>query len=222
MFPKIVVVTGVDGSGKTTQTQLLKKFFQQKGVTVGLVQQFDSETIFGKEILKKMGPYLIQLERGVSDKSYFNKNTNKRKSFAKRVFKFFALNRILIVGFYHTWIKILKNREKTILIYDRYYYDDLIKAKWMYNVSNRIEAVVLKFVIQPSILFYLDVPPEIACSREFDGDTTLEQHIVKKEMYDEWFELLKKRQKNVHKINTNQDPQQSHNEIISVINTEVL
>lgn len=124
------------------------------------------------------------------------------------------------MGLYHTWVKILKNRKMSLLIFDRYFYDDVNKAKWMYNLSNRIEKLAIIFVPKPAFVFYLDVPAEIARDREIDGDTTLEQHIKKKEIYDEWFDNIYKNHKNVYKICTDKEAYQNHIEIINILKNE--
>ena len=217
MFPKIIVITGVDGSGKTTQAQLLVNYFRQKGISVGFAQQFDSETVFGKSILKKMGHNLIKLERSVSDEPYFNSNNLKHGSPLKTSLKFLAEIRIILMGLYHTWVKILKNRKMAILIFDRYFYDDLNKAKWMYSISHRVEKLAIKFVPKPTFLFYLDISAEIAWNRETEGNTTLEQHIKKREIYDEWFNDIYKNQKKKYKICTDKEPYQNHIEIINIL-----
>ena len=217
MFPKIIVITGVDGSGKTTQAQLLVNYFRQKGISVGFAQQFDSETVVGKLILKKMGHNLIKLERSVSNEPYFNPNNLKHGSTLKTLLKILAKIRIILTGLYHMWVKILKNRKISILIFDRYFYDDLNKAKWMYNISNRIEKLAIIFVPKPAFVFYLVVPVEIAWKREREGDTTLEQHIKKREIYDEWFDNISKKHKNFYKIYTDKEVYQNHIEIINLL-----
>ena len=217
MFPKIIVITGVDGSGKTTQAQLLVNYFRQKGISVGFAQQFDSETIFGKSILKKMGPTLIKLERNVSDEPYFNSDNLKGGLPLKTSLKILAEIRIILTGLYHTWVKILKNRKMVILIFDRYFYDDLNKAKWMYHISNRIEKLAIKFVPKPTFVFYLDVPVEIAWNREIDSSTTLEQHIKKKDIYNEWFNNMCGNYKNFYKIGTDKEAHLSHIKIINLL-----
>ena len=217
MFPKIIVITGVDGSGKTTQAQLLVNYFRQKDISVGFAQQFDSETVFGKLILKKIGHDLIKLERRVSDEPHFNSDNLKHGSPLKTLLKNLAEIRIILVGLYHTWVKILKNRKKAILIFDRYFYDDLNKAKWMYNISKRIENLAIKFVPKPAFVFYLDVPVEIAWNREIDSNTILEQHIKKKDIYNEWFDNMCKNHKSFYKICTDKEAHQNHIKIINLL-----
>jgi len=217
ILPKIIVITGVDGSGKSTQARLLANYLKQKGFSVSLVQQFASETDFGKIILEKLGSKLIKLERDVANKSLFNSDIPKHKPPIKMPLRFLAEIRIILTGLYHTWIKIWKNRKKSILVFDRYFYDDILKIKWMYGLRDQIERKFIKVVPKPTILFYLDIPAENAWKREKDGNTTLEQHITKKQIYDKWFDNASKTYKNFYRVSTDKEKYQSHSEIINLI-----
>jgi len=218
ILPKIIVITGVDGSGKSTQARLLVDYLKQKGPSVNLVQQFASESIFGKIILEKLGSKLIKLEREIATKSLFNSENLEYKSPVKKLLRFLAEIRIILTGLYHVWIKIWKNRKKSILVFDRYFYDDILKIKWMYGLHDQAERKLTNMVPKPAILFYLDIPAETAWKREEDGSTTLEQHIKKKYVYDKWFNNISENYKNFHRISTDNDVYHSHTEIINLLN----
>jgi thymidylate kinase len=208
MIPKIIVITGVDGSGKTTQATLLFKSLKQQGLSVGFVQQFSPNRIT-KIILKRAGSRLKKAERSVSKQSYFNKN-NSKSSIFKSFLRFSAITFTLYSGWIRTWSKFLLHMSSEVIISDRYFYDDLIKANWLYgaNINNNL---LFNLVPKPSIIFYLDIPAELAWTREMDGDTTLEQHIKKKEFYGNWLRSMDSCK--IYKVNTEKDIYETNKEM---------
>jgi thymidylate kinase len=218
MLPKVIVFTGVDGSGKTTQAKLVVDYFQKKGIAVGFVQQFAPNTLT-KSILKNMWPALTKLERNASNKSYFTRKNSdsNQQHFLKSLLRICAVTRIICTGLDHTWIRILLNTPSSVIIFDRYFYDDLIKMKWMFDISDKLEEVLIRLVPKPFLIFYLDVPVEKAWNREEDGNTTLEQHRRKKEIYDNWFEKMKIRYKNFYRVTTEKEKKMTYLKIISTL-----
>lgn len=216
MLPKIIVFTGIDGSGKTTQARILTKYLQKRDIAVSLVQQFAPNKLI-KIILKNTAPFFIKMERNASNKTYFNRENSTNQSFLKSVLRMCALTRIVCMGFTRTWVKLLLNVSSSIIVSDRYFYDDIIKAKWMYGISNRFDRMLMCLVPKPFILFNLDILPEKAWKRETDGNTTLEQHRIKKEMYDEWFERIKKKYKNFYIVNAEKEIVDTHFEIVNLL-----
>ena len=212
---KVTVFTGIDGSGKTTQVQLLVDYFRKKGIKVKSVQQFAPDPL-EKPFLRIAAPALKKLERSASNKTYFEQKNSNRGSFLKSLLRICNVARIVCRGVIHTRGGIISNRSQTI-IFDRYFYDALIKVKWMYGISDRLEKALMKLVPQPFLLFYLDVPAEEAWNREKDGDTTLDQHRWKKQLYDEWFEKIGKKHKNFYRVDVEGDENKTHLEIISVL-----
>lgn len=216
MLPKIIVFTGIDGSGKTTQAQLLVEHLQKNDIVVSFVQQFAPNKIT-KAILKKTAPTLKKLERNASNKPYFNQKNSTHQPFLKSLLGMCALTRIICTGFVRTWSKVLLNIFSSVIVFDRYFYDDLVKAKWMYGISDRLDEILVHFVPKPFLVFYLNIQPENAWEREMDGDTTLVQHRMKKEIYDEWFERMKKEYESFYRANTEKEVKETHFEIVSVL-----
>jgi dTMP kinase len=131
-----IVVDGIDGSGKTTQVNLLRKYIESKNYHVFVTSEpTDSE--YGKEIeslLRKKQASRIKKEKWI---------------------KLFSLDR-------KENIKKIKEaiRENKIIICDRYYYSTLCyqlnEDKWQEYASQ---------FLLPSIVFILDCPVEIGLER---------------------------------------------------------
>lgn len=212
---------GVDGSGKTTHANLLYDYLQKCSVPVKCVRQFSYNLRIANSLLQKLAPILKKLERGVSNKSYFNPNgsSSSKQSFFRTFLRNCAMIYTICTGIYRTFSKILLNRSQTI-IFDRYFYDDIIKAKWMFGLSVGIEEKLMKLVPSPSFLFYIDLSAEEAWARLVDRDITVEQHRRKKETYDEWFERMEKKNKNFFRINAEKDVELTHRKIRGYIMEE--
>lgn len=194
-FPRIFVITGIDGSGKTTISSLLGKELQKRNENVRIVQQF-APILIPRKILTRFGSTLISLERQVSDNKKFSVSQNTIKT---RLLRILAILRIISFGYFHTLTNITLNMRADIIISDRYFFDNVLKVNWLYNKSyydNRF----FTLIPMPDLIVYLDVPPEVGWKREIDGNTTLSQHVSKKFVYDEFYQAYKKKNRPILKI----------------------
>jgi len=219
-IPQIIVLTGIDGSGKTTQSQLLKDYLDNN-TRVAFVQQFSSETKVGEYLISKYANTLIACERDVAKDCFQGESDNKSRSIRKYFLKFFAEFRVIITGLFHTWIKILRNYNSDIIIFDRYYFDDINKVIWLYNTSLNVERIAYKLVPSPNIVIYLNTSPKIAWQREQDCNTTLEQHICKKDVYDNWFKRHKNKD-NYYEIYVEHGIKEIQNKIVEIVEVNYL
>ncbi len=92
----------------------------------------------------------------------------------------------LLLGFYRTLAKLRSGRNTSILVFDRYFIDEILRAGFDYNFRPawawRLEAMLPS----PDLVFYLDLPPEEALLREKDKDLDPAGIRRKKEIYDRW------------------------------------
>jgi len=195
LFPRIFVITGIDGSGKTTISSLLEKELQKRKVNVRSVQQF-APILIPRKIISRFGSTLISLEREVSDNKNFSGSQNTIKT---RLLRTLAMVRIISFGYFHTLANITLNLRADIIISDRYFYDNVLKVNWLYNKSY-YDNWFFNFIPMPDLIVYLDVPPEVGWKREIDGNTTLSQHVSKKFVYDEFYQANKKKNRPILKI----------------------
>lgn len=141
----LIVIEGIDGSGKTTISNELKRKLEEKNYKVFLTKEpFDKRI---KDIIL----------------SIISEDHPKTKYFGFSLACLFCADRYI-----HQTIIEEKLKENFIVISDRYYhssfayqsnYEDF-DIEWLKNLH--------KFIIKPDFTFILDVPVEIAIERTSD------------------------------------------------------
>ncbi len=208
--PRIIVITGIDGSGKTTISTLLASELQMQNKKVKIIQQF-APNFITKRIVNRFGSKLVTLERDVSDNKIFHAEP-RDESLTKSIFRRLAVFRIISFGFVHTFTNIISNVNSDVIISDRYFYDNVLKVNWMYDRSYKSRGLSM-VIPKPSLIVYLDVPAEEGWKREIEGNTTLEQHIEKKAVYDRFYSDSKNGNLPILKV----DAQLQKEEIVKMI-----
>ncbi len=148
-FGSLIVVEGIDGSGKSTQIHLLERWLRSKGYDVFLTEWNSSSLV--KEITSKgkkkalLTPTTFSLLHATDFADRYEKN----------------IYTLLRAGY--------------IVLADRYVYTALARdsvrgcdKKWVENIYN--------YAIQPDIVFYFRIPIEIAVDRIISGRPKLKHY----------------------------------------------
>ncbi|OIO39076.1 MAG: dTMP kinase [Candidatus Omnitrophica bacterium CG1_02_49_16] len=149
-FPgKLIIVEGIDGSGKSTQIALLKKWLESQGFSVFFTEWNSSELV--KETTRE------GKKRNILTPTTFS--LLHATDFADR------LNYQIIPPL----------KAGMIVLADRYAYTafarDVVRGvhpAWVRNLYN--------FAIKPDISFYFDVPIHVACDRILSNRTQIKFH----------------------------------------------
>jgi dTMP kinase len=146
---KLIVVEGIDGSGKSTQIRLVEKWLRFKSIPVFLTEWNSSETV--KEITSK------GKKKGTLTPTTFSllHATDFADRYERNIFP------LLRAGY--------------VVLADRYVYTayarDIVRGcspKWICNIYN--------FAVKPDVVFYFRIPVDIAIERILSGRPKLKYY----------------------------------------------
>lgn len=176
---KIITISGLDGSGKSTQIQLLKNYLELQNKRFFYFHAIE----FGiaKKIINFKNKYCLicKLTGKCQTKS------SEEKSVIKANFLQIALRRIFLMIDIWRFEKLYKKLEKRNVHYilsDRYFYDSVININYLSKNSKTIPCE--KIIKKPDIAIYLQTDPEIIMKRDRKPDQGIEYLKTKKELYD--------------------------------------
>ena len=150
----IITFSGIDGSGKTTQSRYVVDLLQSQGYAVRYLH------IISWTLVNRLG----RLARADHETTFVqNGQTGSRR-------KLYAGARLAV-----SFVDILRFRALVgckcifgprVLVCDRFFYDLGVQAIDTNVMSNALESLYWNLVPSPTLSILLDVPPEIAQRRE--------------------------------------------------------
>lgn len=176
---KLITISGLDGSGKSTQIDLLKNYLESQNKRVFYFHAIEQG--FAKKIMS-LRTKRSNLEIATSPLAPRNDN---HQSVTHANFFQVILRRIFLMIDLWRFKKLYKKLEKERFDYilsDRYFYDSIINIYFLSNSQKTIPCE--KFIKFPDTAIYLQTDPQIIMSRKRKPDQGIEYLKKKKELYD--------------------------------------
>lgn len=193
-FMKIISISGLDGSGKSTQIKLLQNFLESEGKRVFYFHavQFSApqaiKSFFKKHcfICKLVGRCKITVE--VEPPLGGSTSKPSSKSVTKANWLQIQLRKMVLPIDICRFKKLTKKLEKQgfdYLVSDRYFYDNLINISYL---SNQSYLSSVSDVPRPDHTFYLKVDPQTIMQRDRVPDQGLAYLEAKNKLFDDFAE----------------------------------
>jgi thymidylate kinase len=172
---KIISISGLDGSGKSTQIKLLQNYLEAQGEKVFYFHAIEQG--LAKKLIDFRNNYCLICKLSGKCKVYTEKSVTKATWFQIVLRKLF-----LQIDIWH--FKLLRNKLRnngyTYILSDRYFYDSLVNIAYLDHANKGVMNHAPTGILKPDLAFYLKADPKIIMQRKRVPDQGVE-YLQKKE-----------------------------------------
>ena len=219
-----ICFTGLDGSGKSTQSMKLLNTLNEKKIDVVYRHQFryESESVMKwKDKLRpfiKRAQYLFCIDDSILIDAPFLKVI--RDNIVWRTIRY-PLSQMIALGILYSGVRKAKNKYKKygvhdVFIMDRCFFDEVVRIEWKLNIRIPFRSIWLRSAPVPELVIYFDIPGDKSWERMDPKDTGKLPMILKEKAYKRLIPCYKKLTK-VRVINIEA---KSIEEVASIVNDE--
>lgn len=180
---KIISISGLDGSGKSTQIKLLQEYLESKGKKVFYFHavQFSIPQTIIKGVRLPFGSRTP------------NASNNQTSSVTKAGWLKVQLRKLALaidIPRFKCLVKKLEKQGFDYLVSDRYFYDNIVNISYLSNQSSETSNLAPRTCPTPDFAFYLKTDPEKIMQRERVPEQGLAYLETKKKLLDKYAPTL--------------------------------
>ncbi len=179
MKPKLIVLMGLDGSGKSTQARHACEWLRDRGIPSQVVWM-RGESYITRPVLK-VGKALLRAPGeekrggGIASGEDYRRYVDGKQTIFKNRFLRAIWRTLTILDLYITFRLSFRSvsRDTEVVILDRYVYDSLIDIDSAFGsggaeAERLLDSSLLGLFPKPDMVLLLDIPPEEAMKRKDD------------------------------------------------------
>lgn len=178
---KIISISGLDGSGKTTQVQMLKKYLEQEGKKVFYFHAIQFSIATKINNLFKAKKKKLDTKNSIDSMQDTGESVDQANWFLIQLRKVFL---IIDIFRFKKFLKKIKKQGYSHLVTDRYFYDSVVNIEYLTQnlfSEKKLESeaeplantqtclvvrIIEKIIPRPSKAFYLFVSPDEIMTRD--------------------------------------------------------
>jgi thymidylate kinase len=162
--PIVVSFSGLDGSGKTTQIEALRRLASQLGLSTTLVTLWD-DVVVGARYRESFVHKVFGSEKGVGAPG---RPVERRDKNVRVGYLTLMRHLLYLVDAMHLRVVLSRVRRSgaDVIIVDRYIFDELANLPLENRFSSLYARLVARVAPRPHIAFLLDAVPELARARK--------------------------------------------------------
>lgn len=188
---KTITISGLDGSGKSTQIKMLQDELERNGSKVFYFHAIEFSLAQKISDFKNKNCLICKILGRCKT------NTKKNRSVTKANFIQIFLRKVFLridVWRFNLLRNKLRNKHFDYILSDRYFYDSIINIAFLENQKNNNITKTLEgalylnkksSLLKPDLAIYLQTTPSLIMSRDRIPDQGLQYLIDKKAIYDE-------------------------------------
>jgi thymidylate kinase len=178
---KIITISGVDGSGKSTQIKLLQQYLESQNKRVFYFHAIEFS------LANKLAEFKHNYCLVCKIKGLCNIKSSSAKSVTTANWLQIKLRKIFLhidIWRFDNLVKKLNKENFDYLLSDRYFYDSIINIEYL-SKATWTPSIQIK---KPNISFFLNIHPEEIMQRERKPDQDLEYLQKKAQLFEEKIE----------------------------------